>query len=134
LTAGGRFIFSWSVSARRATARTCTFWHGVWFGEASFEGLTMTTVRDTEELTMVAARRELTKLPERLNERPVTVAVTRRGRPVLAIMSWEDYEAVVETLEILGDEQAMDLLRRSLAEVKEGRAIGWEEAKATMGA
>ena len=69
-----------------------------------------------------------------LEARPGTVAVTRRGKPVLAIMSWEDYEAILETLEILSDEHAVEQLRRSIREVKEGKTIPWEEAKARLGA
>lgn len=92
----------------------------------------MTTLRETEEITMVDARRELTKLPERLGARPTTIAITRRGKPVLAIMTWEDYEAIVETLEILGDEQAMHQLRRSISEVREGKILDWKEAKAHL--
>ena len=93
----------------------------------------MTTPRETQELTMVDARRELTKLPERLEARPTTVAVTRRGKPVLAIMTWEEYEAILETLQILSDDEAVEQLRRSIHEVKEGKAIPWEEAKARLG-
>jgi prevent-host-death family protein len=92
----------------------------------------MATSRETEELTMVDARRELTKLPEKLEARPATVAVTRRGKPVLAIMTWEDYEAILETLEILSDEDAVEQLRRSIQEVKEGKTVSWEEAKARL--
>jgi antitoxin YefM len=90
--------------------------------------------RETEEITMVDARRELTRLPERLESRPSTVAVTRRGKPVLAIMTWEDYEALLETLEILSDQEAVEQLRRSIQEEKEGKTIPWEEAKARLGA
>jgi len=61
-------------------------------------------------------------------------AVTRRGKPVLAIMTWEDYQAILETLEVLGDDEAMDQLRRSIREVKEGKAIPWKEAKARISA
>ncbi len=92
----------------------------------------MSLPRETEEITMVNARRELTRLPERLETSPTTVAVTRRGKPVLAIMSWQDYEAIIETLEILGDEDAMEQLRRSVREVKEGKAIPWDAVTAQL--
>jgi prevent-host-death family protein len=92
----------------------------------------MNAPRETEELTMVDARRELTKLPERLETRPATVAVTRRGKPVLAIMTWDDYDAILETLEVLSDEKAVKQLRLSVQEVKEGKAIPWEDAKARL--
>ncbi len=92
----------------------------------------MTTLRETEELNMVDARRDLTKLPERLEARPATVAVTRRGRPVLAIMTWDDYETILETLEVLSDDEAIEQLQQSIQEVKEGKAISWEEAKSRL--
>ena len=90
-------------------------------------------MRETKEITTVDARRELTKLPEKLGAHPATVAVTRRGKPVLAIMTWEDYQAILETLEILSDDKAVERLRRSIREVKEGKAIPWKEAKARLG-
>lgn len=89
----------------------------------------MKAPRETEELNMADARRELTRLPERLAAQPATVTVTRRGKPVLAILAWEDYEAIWETLDILGDEQAANELRRSVHEVKAGETIAWEAAK-----
>lgn len=94
----------------------------------------MAIQRETEEITTVNARRELTKLPEKLGAHPATVAVTRRGKPVLAIMTWEDYQSILETLEILSDDEAVVRLRRSIQEVKEGKAIPWEKAKARLGA
>ena len=94
----------------------------------------MTMTRETKELTTVDARRELTKLPEKLGANPATVAVTRRGKPVLAIMTWEDYQAIMETLEILNDDKAVEQLRHSIKEVKEGKQIPWQEAKARLGA
>ena len=94
----------------------------------------MTMTRETKELTTVDARRELTKLPEKLGANPATVAVTRRGKPVLAIMTWEDYQAILETLEILSDDEAIHQLRRSIKEVKEGKTIPWKDAKARLNA
>ena len=93
----------------------------------------MTTTRETKELSTVDARRELTKLPEKLGANPATVVVTRRGKPVLAIMTWEDYQAILETLEILADDEAVESLRRSIKEVKEGKLIPWEDAKGRLG-
>jgi antitoxin YefM len=92
----------------------------------------MTMTREIKEITTVDARRELTKLPERLGAHPATVAVTRRGKPVLAIMTWEDYQAILETLEILSDDEAVECLRRSIIEVKEGKQIPWQQAKARL--
>ena len=80
---------------------------------------------------MMEARRKLTTLPEELNGRieDNAIAVTRRGKPVLAIMTWELFEAIYETLEIMGDEGLMRSMRQSIKEVREGKTISWETAK-----
>jgi antitoxin YefM len=93
----------------------------------------MILTRETKELNTVDAWRKLTKLPEELGAEPATVAVTRRGKPVLAIMTWEDYQAILETLEILSDDEAVEQLRNSIKEVKEKKTIPWEKAKARLG-
>lgn len=82
-------------------------------------------------LPMMEARRKLTSLPEELEGRVEdnAIAVTRRGKPVLAIMTWELFEAIYETLEVMGDEGMMRALRRSIKEMREGKAIPWESAK-----
>ncbi len=90
-------------------------------------------IRETRELTTVNARRELTKLPEQLGANPATVAVTRRGKPVLAIITWEDYLSIIETLEILSDNDAVEQLRRGIKEVTEGKQIPWAKAKTRLG-
>lgn len=72
---------------------------------------------------------ELTNLPEQLAEKLATVAVTRRSKPVLAIMPWEVYESVIETLGIMGDEELIASLRQSIQEAAEGKTIRWEQVK-----
>lgn len=86
-----------------------------------------------EEIPITQAREQLTSLPARLAEKPGAVAVTRRGKPVLAVMPWELYEAIVETLEVMGDEELMAALRRSIEEVAAGKGIPWETVKADLG-
>jgi len=83
-----------------------------------------------ETLPMMEARRKLTSLPEELEGRMEdnAVAVTRRGKPVLAIMSWELFEAIYETLEIMGDEQLMTSLRQGIREAREGKTVSWDVA------
>lgn len=48
---------------------------------------------------------------------------------MLAIMTWELFEAIYETLEIMGDEGLMRSMRQSIKEVREGKTISWETAK-----
>jgi|SRR5579885_902993 len=89
-------------------------------------------------LSMVEARDQLTRLPERFEEdianynRPV-VTVTRHNKPVLAIMSWELYESIMETLEILGDEEQVAALRQGIREATEGKGKAWKVVKKDLG-
>lgn len=82
-----------------------------------------------KEIPITEARHELMSLPKRLAKTSGTVAVTRRGKPVLAIMPWTLYESLVETLEILEDEELMASLRRGLAEAEAGQCISWDDVK-----
>jgi len=86
-----------------------------------------------KDIPITEARHELTSLPERLAKEPGAVAVTRRGRPVLAVMPWELYESIVETLEIMGDEDFMAALRKSIKEAEEGKTVPWEQVKKDLG-
>lgn len=87
----------------------------------------------TIQLSIIEARSRITSLPEDLAENPGAVVVTRRGTPVLAILPWDMYESIVETLEILGDAELTASLRQSLKEASEANAILWNEAKKDMG-
>ena len=86
------------------------------------------------ELTISEARKALLDLPEKLARTPErAVTITRRGQPVLAILPWEFYESIVETLEILGDPEMVTALRESLEDLKRGRLISHAEAKKRLG-
>ena len=82
-------------------------------------------------LSMVEARKQLTSLPEEFDRQESfdAVAVTRRGKPVLAVMPWELYETITETLEIMADKEMTSILKESIAEYGRGEAIPWEKAK-----
>ncbi len=89
----------------------------------------------TRTMPIIEARKKLTSLPEDLehDEESDVVAVTRRGVPVLAVMPWDLYEAVIETLEVLGDEKLTGELRKSIKEMKAGKVIQWDKAKKDLG-
>jgi antitoxin YefM len=87
------------------------------------------------QLTISEARKVLLDLPERLARTPErAVTITRRGQPVLAILPWELYESIVETLEILGDPEMVTAIRASLDDLKRGRVVSHAEAKKRLGA
>ena len=81
------------------------------------------------QLTITKAREALLDLPERLAKATdKTVSITRHGRPVLAVLPWELYESIIETLEVLGDPEATAALRSSLEDIRKGRLVSHEVA------
>jgi antitoxin YefM len=87
-----------------------------------------------KSLSIGEARDQLTRLPEELADEHVgdTIVITRRGQPVLAVLSWEFYEALAETLEIMGDPEQFAALRQGIRDVAEGRTIPWDSVKASL--
>ncbi len=82
-------------------------------------------------MSIAEAREKLTSLPNSLNRGTddEVVVVTRHNKPVLAILPWELYESIIETMEILSDSDLMAELRQSMSEAARGEAIRWEDAK-----
>lgn len=86
-----------------------------------------------KDLPITEARDELTSLPDQLRHTHETVTVTRRGKPVLAILPWEEYEALVETLDVMADDELMASLRQGIKEATQGKTIPWDRAKRKLG-
>jgi PHD/YefM family antitoxin component YafN of YafNO toxin-antitoxin module len=79
----------------------------------------------TETLTIAEARERFTRLPEEFAKRPRlgAVRITRRKEPVMALMPWELYESLVETIDVMADERLVRALRNSLADIEAGRVL-----------
>lgn len=84
-------------------------------------------------LSISEARTQLTRLAGRLHAHPEAVEVTSRGKPVLAILPWDLYESMVETMEIMADKDLVAQVRRGIKEFKAGHGIPLEEAKKRLG-
>ena len=88
----------------------------------------------TTTLSIAEARQQLTRLPERFAARPDegAIAVTRRGEPVLAVMPWNLYEALIDTLEIMGDPELWSQLQESVRELAGGKTISLDALDAEL--
>jgi len=86
----------------------------------------------TITLPIAQARIQLTRLPRQLHDKD-TVTITNRGKPVLAVIPWELFESITETLEIMGDSTLINLVRQGVKDLKQGKGISWEKAKRQIG-
>ena len=72
------------------------------------------------------------RLPDEAAKHEI-LAVTRKNKEVLAVMSWELYEGLLETLEILSDAALMRQLKKGIEDVKAGRTHSLKEAYERLG-
>ncbi|MDY6952776.1 MAG: type II toxin-antitoxin system Phd/YefM family antitoxin [Thermodesulfobacteriota bacterium] len=85
-----------------------------------------------ERIPITEARKRFMKLPDQAAKDKV-LAVTRRNKEVMAVMSWELYEGLLETLEILSDSELMHNLKKGIEDVKAGRVHSLLEAHERLG-
>jgi len=85
-----------------------------------------------QTIPITEARNKFMKLPDQAAKDQI-IAVTRRNREVMAVMSWEMYEGLLETLEVLSDRELMNNLKKGVEDVKAGRTHSLSEAYERLG-
>src|SRR3989442_5078346 len=77
-------------------------------------------------VSVTEAKSRLLSLVRDLKAKHEIVAITRDGVPLAVLLSMEQFEGLIETIEILSDQKAMRSLRRSLKQAEEGRWVTHE--------
>ena len=78
-------------------------------------------------LPVTKVKRELLEILKSMEEDYATVTVTRNGEPVGIIMTPDRYEALLETIDILGDNKILQALKSSHKDFKSGRVYTHDE-------
>lgn len=87
-----------------------------------------------KDMTLTQARNNLLRLANEIQEKPSTVVeIVKHGKPVMALMSSELYQALIETLDILSEEGTLPQLRKALLEIGKGRGVAWKTVKRRLG-
>jgi PHD/YefM family antitoxin component YafN of YafNO toxin-antitoxin module len=60
------------------------------------------------------------------------VTVTKNGSPVAVILAVEDYESMMETLEILSDRQAVVEVREAEQQMAQGEVYSEDQVRAAL--
>ena len=84
-------------------------------------------------MSLKELRPELPKVIAKIDGKMDRYIVTKRGKPVIVMLSIEDYESLMETLDILADPKAMADLRKGEDDIRKGRTHSWAEIKASLG-
>lgn len=72
------------------------------------------------------------KLPEviaGIDEKLDRYMVTRRGKPVAVLLSVDDYEGLLETIEILSDKDAVKRIKAAQLEVQSSKTVSLEHVR-----
>ena len=83
-------------------------------------------------MTLKELRPELPQVIDRIDSRMDRFVITRRGKPVAVMMSMDDYESLMETLDILADPEATARIRKGETEIRKGKYRSWQEVKRSI--
>ena len=73
------------------------------------------------------AKNILLDLVRRAKEEGEVFTLTKRGEPEGIIMSYDEYESMKETLDILSDRKLMRKIKKGLKEAKKGKLLTHRE-------
>jgi antitoxin YefM len=86
------------------------------------------SVREIHQFVPVTkAKNNLLEIIRQVEKEESTVAVTKNGVPTVVILSMERFTGLLETLELLADEETMKSLRRSMRQARQGKWVRKEE-------
>ena len=73
------------------------------------------------------AKNNLLEIIRQVEKEESTVAVTKNGVSTVVILSMERFTGLLETWELLTDEETMKSLRRSMRQARQGKWVREEE-------
>ena len=74
-------------------------------------------------LSVSEARNKLLDLIRQMKHKQEVVAITRDGVPSAVLLSVDQFEGLMETIEILSDQKSIRALRRSLKQAEKGQWV-----------
>jgi prevent-host-death family protein len=87
----------------------------------------------TKSVTLKALRPRLPKIIDDIDSKMDRFVITRRGKPVALMMSVDDYESLLETLDVLSDKRLMKKIKKAEAEVRKGNVKMLDEIDRELG-
>jgi antitoxin YefM len=77
-------------------------------------------------ITLKELRPELPKVATAIAQKLDRYIITKHGKPVILMINPDDYEGLIETIEILQDRSALKRIRKARKDAKDGRTISLE--------
>lgn len=83
-------------------------------------------------ITLKELRPNLPKVVEDMDTKLDRFIITKHGKPVAVMMSIDDYEGLLETLEIMSDSELIKSIKKSEKELAKGGGTSLAELKKRM--
>lgn len=83
-------------------------------------------------LSVADARARFSRIVESAETTHERFEVTRNGSRVAVLLGADDFDALLETLDILGDSESMESIRAGLGELRAGDAASVDDVRAAM--
>lgn len=80
-------------------------------------------------ITATEARNHFFEFLEQVKKSPYPINITLKGIPEVVVMSKDDYDSWLATIETLSDPELMEAIREGDEDIKAGRYRDWEEVK-----
>ncbi len=78
-------------------------------------------------VTVTKAKTVFLDLIRKIQDSDDAIAITKNGVPEAVMISMKKFQGLIETLEILADEKAMESIKKSIKEAKEGKWVDFDE-------
>jgi len=85
----------------------------------------MSIIQDSIPITK--AKSDLLNLIRKLENTDDVFAITKNGSPEAVLISMRKFKGLLETIDILSDEQAMKIIRKSIREASQGKWVEFDE-------
>ena len=72
-------------------------------------------------------RPRLSDVIKRIHSKFDRYVITRRGKPEVVMISVEDYESILETLEVESDKELMKRIKKAEKDLKLGKGVSLEK-------
>lgn len=79
------------------------------------------------------ARKRIFDIAEEVQKPNNYYTFTEKGRPKAVLMSADEFESIMETMEILSDPKLMADIKNAEKEYKKGEYVAWEDVKKELG-
>ncbi len=82
----------------------------------------------TKTLPLTEVRDHFTSIIRGISRLYDRCIITKKGKPEAVLMSYEEFEGWLETVEIMSSPKAAKRIREARAKAKEGEVVSFEEA------